>query len=953
MNGNDHDSQHELLCAYILGETSEEQTREIESALAASAELRAQRVELEQTIGLVRQELGDSMSLSDEAMSSLLAAAVPGQGGQMPLVVPLRPWHASPLLRAAAGIVLAIGGVLGVIAMRESRMPGARDLEVALSERSAPSSAHPADSGGEAMRSGDRSSRGLRSRRGANSSDEAAPGQEARNEDLTRARLNTTDLVRFYKVPGAAGAGGPGTPAPVEITAGLGTGRGDPQVGTGLVFHGQASDPAGSLSGEAAVKEEGVLADNLFSTGKPGFHDKTSADDQSQKAAEVVPMSDFYQRAQRGLPRTQDEGEPEVTLRPVSPARGSDGAFLPGGGGGSPAQVNAGRAQIELAEALGEAEVAREVSPPASAGGREWQDGLRAMGYDGDVDDWRRREARKLSAEELHDQADRHTKRIYLECRRRPGESPRDMFFRFWGDNPFVATGQDRLSTFAADVDTASYALARRYLEGGQLPTKAQIRTEEFVNYAKPDLPSPSEAVLAIHTELAPSLFGGKQGRMMLRVGIRGQEVSATERKPLSLTFAIDVSGSMKEGRRLELVKHAIRLLVGQLHEGDKVGFVAYSREARMVLPMTDASERGLIESALHPLSPNGGTNAEAGLKMAYELAFAALDPAAHSRVILLSDGVANIGTTDQDRINRDVTRYREAGIYLNTIGVGMNNHNDVFLEQLANKGDGICDYVDDEAAARRAIVERFTGALIPIAGDVKIQVEFDPTQVGYYRLLGYENRAIADADFRNDSVDAGEIGAGHQVVALYELDMVAGAGEGVLATVRLRWKAPKAARQHPLEVEVTEISATVDFEGAHQSFAEASAGYRRSVLTAQLAEFLRRSSHAREDSFRLLDDQTTRLAEEEGDEDSRELANLVKRSMALGLPLQLLDRTGVDLALDEYQRYLHMRARLDDLERLQQRLNDRELEDLERRNDELEERLREQIYTDLLKKNG
>ncbi|HIC68225.1 MAG TPA: VWA domain-containing protein, partial [Candidatus Latescibacteria bacterium] len=308
-------------------------------------------------------------------------------------------------------------------------------------------------------------------------------------------------------------------------------------------------------------------------------------------------------------------------------------------------------------KATGEAEVAREVSPPASAGGREWLDGLRALGYGGDVDDGRRREALKLSAEELHDQADRHTKRIYLECRRRPGESPRDMFFRFWGDNPFVATGQDRLSTFAADVDTASYALARRYLEGGQLPTKAQIRTEEFVNYAKPDLPSPSEAALAIHTELAPSLFGGKQGRMMLRVGIRGQEVSATERKPLSLTFAIDVSGSMKEGRRLELVKHAIRLLVGQLHEGDKVGFVAYSREARMLLPMTDASERGLIESALHPLSPNGGTNAEAGLKMAYELAFAALDPAAHSRVILLSDGVANIGTTDQDRINQDVTR--------------------------------------------------------------------------------------------------------------------------------------------------------------------------------------------------------------------------------------------------------------------------------------------------------
>jgi hypothetical protein len=177
--------------------------------------------------------------------------------------------------------------------------------------------------------------------------------------------------------------------------------------------------------------------------------------------------------------------------------------------------------------------------------------------------------------------------------------------------------------------------------------------------------------------------------------------------------------------------------------------------------------------------------------------------------------------------------------------------------------------------------------------------------------------------------------------------------GDGPLATVRVRWKAPKAARQHPLEVEVTEISATVDMEGAQQSFAETSAGYRRSILTAQLAEFLRRSSHARGDSFRVLDDQTTRLAREEGDEDSRELANLVKRTMALGLPLQLLDRSGVDLALDEYQRYLHMRAQLDDLERSQGRGRDREIKDLELRNEELEERLRERIYSDLEEKNG
>ena len=931
MNANDHDSMHELLCAYILGETSKEQTLEIETALAASTELRVQRVELEQTIGLVKQGLGDSMSLSGEAMSSLLAAAT---SGQIVSVESARPWYASHVLRAAAGIVMALGGVLGVLALRDQSMSEAT-VDVARSDAPMPATVETARFRAKLL---DEAFVGL-------AAVEVPEGAEAGIEEGWQAEygLAASGSLETLGVQVPAGGGGGG--------------------------HGQS--PSGPAAPGAAVSVKPL--GQAQSPGRPPGTERRP----SINPVETTTGSDhFYGRAGIDISVVEDHErnlqELEADLTDDVPLAETGAFYYLGGGkkGKTERRAEAGEtASRELADGrvstAGNPRVARELALKVGSQ-------LEALGYLGDVEVEVSAKRRRLSVDELQELADRHSQRIYRECRRRPGESPRDMFFRFWGDNSFVVTQQDRLSTFAADVDTASYALARRYLEERRLPTKAQIRTEEFVNYAKPDLPTPTEGALAIHTELAPSLFGGKEGRLMLRVGIRGQEVSASERKPLSLTFAIDVSGSMEEGQRLELVKHAIRLLVGQLNEGDKVGLVAYSREARMVLPMTDASERGLIESALHPLSPNGGTNAEAGLKMAYELALTALDSAAHSRVILLSDGVANIGTTDQDRINRDVTRHRDAGIYLNTIGVGMNNHNDVFLEQLANKGDGICDYVDDEAAARRAIVERFTGALIPIAGDVKIQVEFDPARVHSYRLLGYENRTVADADFRNDAVDAGEIGAGHQVVALYELDMVAGessvihrsrgrthvaqdpkAEEGPLATIRLRWKAPKAAHQHPLEVEVTETSSVVKLEGMHQSFAEASAGYRRSVLTAQLAEFLRRSSHAREDSFRVLDDQTARLAKEEGDEDSHELANLVKRTMALGLPLQLLDRSGVDLALDEYQRYLYMRAQLDDLERLQQGRSDRELKDLEDRNSDLEQSLRERIYTDLQEKNG
>ena len=361
--------------------------------------------------------------------------------------------------------------------------------------------------------------------------------------------------------------------------------------------------------------------------------------------------------------------------------------------------------------------------------------------------------------------------------------------------------------------------------------------------------------------------------------------------------------------------------------------------------------ERGLIESALHPLRANGSTNAEAGLKMGYAVAETALDPGVHSRVIFLSDGVANVGQTDQDRINADVARYRDLGVYLNTIGVGMNNHNDVFLEQLADKGDGICDYVDTPEAAQRAIVERFTGALIPIASDVKVQVQFDAGQVASYRLLGYENRAVADADFRNDQVDAGEVGAGHQVVALYELELMAKKGaEEPLATVHLRWKAPKTARQHPLEVDVTEIDQAVHFEGAVESFAAAGTGYRRSVLVAQFAEFLRRSTHARRDSFERLALEASKLAAELGDDEFHEFVDLVHKAQRLGLTQRHLSTSELDMTIEEYKRFLYLRAQLEELQGPRDRSGLRELRDA---NDSLEQKIRDLIHKDLESRNG
>ncbi|QDV05099.1 von Willebrand factor [Planctomycetes bacterium Poly30] len=469
-----------------------------------------------------------------------------------------------------------------------------------------------------------------------------------------------------------------------------------------------------------------------------------------------------------------------------------------------------------------------------------------------------------------------------------PNERPRDMFFRFWGDNPFVVTRNDALSTFAADVDTASFTLARRMLREGFLPERDQIRTEEFVNFAKPDLAAPLEDTFAVYGELAPSPFGGREDRWLLRVGVRAKDITREERPPLALTFVIDTSGSMRTDNRLELVKHSLRLLVNQLDGRDTLAIVGFSNEAREILPPTPATEADTIEGALYGLMPDGGTNAEAGLKLGYQLSLGgSAHPEAQKRVIFLSDGVANLGQTDQDRLATEISEYADRGVFLNTIGVGMSNHSDVFLEQLADKGQGVCDYVADAADARRAIVERFVSGFVTVAKDLKIQVEFDGAAVLRWRQLGYENRAVADRDFRNDAVDAGEVGAGHQVTCFYELELGSNVDDAAaaLAKIRLRWKPMNPIVLGARTTETRETETLVRYEESlAPSFRAASAGFRLGALSAQFAECLRQSYHARGDSMDRLASGFANLLTDAPSEDVAAMAESFKRARDLGL---------------------------------------------------------------------
>ncbi len=474
----------------------------------------------------------------------------------------------------------------------------------------------------------------------------------------------------------------------------------------------------------------------------------------------------------------------------------------------------------------------------------------------------------------------------------RLNERPRDMFFRFWGDNPFVITRNDGLSTFAADVDSASFTLAQRMLREGILPKRDQIRTEEFVNYATPDLAPPTDGTFAVHSELAPSPFGGREDRWLLRVGVRAKDIAPAERPPLALTFVVDTSGSMKTDNRLELVKHALRLLVAQLDGRDTLSIVGFSNTAREVLPPTPATASDTIETALFGLQPDGGTNAEAGLKLGYAQSLSgSAAPNAQKRVIFLSDGVANMGQTDQNRLALEVKEYADQGVFLNTIGVGMSNHSDVFLEQLANKGQGVCDYVGDAADARRAIVDRFVSGFVTVAKDLKIQVEFDGQAVLRWRQLGYENRAVADHNFRNDAVDAGEIGAGHQVTCFYEVELASGVSDidAALAKVRLRWKPVLSSGEldqlGTKEGLVQETENAFSYAGmVAPSFRAASPGFRLGALSAQLAEFLRQSYHSRGDSLGGLSKGFANLLSDAPSKDVAAMAEALKLGKELGL---------------------------------------------------------------------
>lgn len=336
-------------------------------------------------------------------------------------------------------------------------------------------------------------------------------------------------------------------------------------------------------------------------------------------------------------------------------------------------------------------------------------------------------------------------------------------------DNPFLGARENPLSTFSIDVDRASYSNIRRFVTQGQRPPKDAVRIEELLNYFTYDYPAPSGAhPFSVTTEVAPAPW--QPMHHLVRIGLQAKRIAAESLPPSNLVFLIDVSGSMRMPNKLSLIKRALPLLVEQLREQDRVAIVVYAGAAGVVLPPTSGDRKAEILAALERLEAGGSTAGGAGIRLAYDVARRYHLPEGNNRVILSTDGDFNVGASSDAEMERLIEEKRQQGTFLSVLGFGMGNLKDSKMEKLADKGNGTYAYIDGIAEARKVLVEEMGGTLLTVAKDVKLQVEFNPAQVAAYRLIGYENRMLRSEDFDDDAKDAGEMGAGHSVTALYEV---------------------------------------------------------------------------------------------------------------------------------------------------------------------------------------
>ena len=441
--------------------------------------------------------------------------------------------------------------------------------------------------------------------------------------------------------------------------------------------------------------------------------------------------------------------------------------------------------------------------------------------------------------------------------------------YAHFDDNPVKRVAEMPVSTFSIDVDTGAYANVRRFLNQGRLPAKDAVRVEEMINYFSYGYPLPKDLSrpFSVTTEMAPAPWN--RDTVLLHIGLKGYDVNADQRPAANLVFLVDVSGSMMSVDKLPLLKSGLKLLVSQLRAQDRVSLVVYAGRSGLVLEPTPGDQRGKILAALEGLAAGGSTNGGAGIRLAYAMAEQAHIPGGINRVLLATDGDFNVGTVNFEALKNLIEEKRKTGVSLTTLGFGTGNYNDHLMEQLADAGNGHYAYIDTLKEANKVLVTEIASTLQTIAKDVKIQIEFNPAVVAEYRLIGYENRALKREDFNNDKVDAGDIGAGHTVTAIYELALAGSRGmrlealrygseskkvktnKDELAWLRLRYKLPEGDRSRLIEQPLK----TADIQN---SVAKASDNFRFGAAVSAFGQVLRGGTYTNDFGY----DEIVKLAQ-------------------------------------------------------------------------------------------
>lgn len=460
-------------------------------------------------------------------------------------------------------------------------------------------------------------------------------------------------------------------------------------------------------------------------------------------------------------------------------------------------------------------------------------------------------------------------------------------------ENAFHKVTDDPLSTFSIDVDAASYSNVRRYLNDDQLPPAGAVRIEEMVNYFKYKYPSPTaDKPFSVTTEMSDCPWNTKN--KLLLIGLQGKQIPVENLPASNLVFLIDVSGSMASENKLPLVKASMKLLTDQLREQDKISIVVYAGSAGLVLPATSGNQKQKIKTAIDALESGGSTAGGAGIKLAYKIAAENLLKNGNNRVILCTDGDFNVGASSDDDMVRLIEKEREQGVFLTVLGYGMGNYKDNKMQQLADKGNGNHAYIDGMSEAKKVLVNEFGGTLFTIAKDVKLQIEFNPAKIAGYRLIGYENRMLNKEDFKDDKKDAGELGSGHSVTALYEI-IPAGVSSEFLKdvdplkyqqpkkqpaypsddflTVKLRYKEPTGTKSQLIEQTV---------KGSVNDFSKTSSNFRFAASVASFGMLLRKSEFKGSSSFQMIIQNCSAALDNDQEGYKKEFISLVKKAAEL-----------------------------------------------------------------------